>query len=189
MDCRPPGSSVQGILQARILEPVPCPPPGDLPDSDQTHVSYGSWIVGGFFTTEQPGKPCVSTLHACMLSRFSHVRLCATPWTAAHQTPLSTGFSRQEYWSGLPFPSLGYSLWDCKEADTDEHARVRAHSHTHTHTCSASYCYKHCRNICSFNIYKLHELVHQLTIAVKQTSPRPLKLKFTLFFSASDSMI
>ena len=105
MDCRPPGSSVQGILQARILEPVPCPPPGDLPDSDQTHVSYGSWIVGGFFTTEQPGKPCVSTLHACMLSRLSHVQLCVTPWTAAHQAPLSTGFSRQEYWSGLPFPS------------------------------------------------------------------------------------
>ena len=31
----------------------------------------------------------------------------ATPWTAAHQTPLSTGFSRQEYWNGLPFPPLG----------------------------------------------------------------------------------
>ena len=40
-------------------------------------------------------------LHIC----FSRVRLCATPWTAAHQAPLSTGFSRQEYWSGLPFPS------------------------------------------------------------------------------------
>ena len=41
----------------------------------------------------------------CMLSCFSRVRLCATLWTAAHQAPLSTGFSRQEYWSGLPFPS------------------------------------------------------------------------------------
>ena len=39
------------------------------------------------------------------LSRFSHVRLCVTPWTAAHQAPPSTGFSRQEHWSGLPFPS------------------------------------------------------------------------------------
>ena len=38
-------------------------------------------------------------------SRFSHVRLCATPQTAAQQAPLSLGFSRQEYWSGLPFPS------------------------------------------------------------------------------------
>ena len=38
-------------------------------------------------------------------SRFSRVRLCATPWTAAHQASPSMGFSRQEHWSGLPFPS------------------------------------------------------------------------------------
>ena len=37
-----------------------------------------------------------------MLSRFSCVQLFATPWTIAHQAPLSKGFSRQEYWSGLP---------------------------------------------------------------------------------------
>ena len=35
----------------------------------------------------------------------SHVWLFATPWTAAHQAPLSMGFSRQEYWSGVPLPS------------------------------------------------------------------------------------
>ena len=40
-----------------------------------------------------------------MLSRFSHVQLCATLWTAAYQAPLFMGFSRQEYWSGLPLPS------------------------------------------------------------------------------------
>ena len=40
-----------------------------------------------------------------LLSRFSCVRLCATPQTAAHQAPLSLGFSRQEHWSGLPFSS------------------------------------------------------------------------------------
>ena len=40
-----------------------------------------------------------------LLSRFSHVRLCVTPETAAHQAPLYLGFSRQEHWSGLPFPS------------------------------------------------------------------------------------
>ena len=38
-------------------------------------------------------------------SRFRNVRLCATLWTVAHQAPLSLGFSRQEHWSGLPFPS------------------------------------------------------------------------------------
>ena len=42
-----------------------------------------------------------------MCCRFSHVRLFATLWTAAHQAPLSMGFSRQEHWSGLPFPSPG----------------------------------------------------------------------------------
>ena len=41
----------------------------------------------------------------CMLSHFSHVHLFVTPWTVAHQAPLSMGFSKQEYWSGLPFPS------------------------------------------------------------------------------------
>ena len=40
-----------------------------------------------------------------LLSRLSRVRLLATPWTAAYQAPLSMGFSRQEYWSGLPLPS------------------------------------------------------------------------------------
>ena len=40
-----------------------------------------------------------------LLSHFSRVRLCVTPETAAHQAPLSLGFSRQEHWSGLPFPS------------------------------------------------------------------------------------
>ena len=40
-----------------------------------------------------------------LLRRFSCVRLCATPETAAHQASLSLGFSSQEHWSGLPFPS------------------------------------------------------------------------------------
>ena len=38
---------------------------------------------------------------------LSRVQLFATPWTVAHQAPPSMGFSRQEYWSGLPFPSPG----------------------------------------------------------------------------------
>ena len=55
---------------------------------------------------------CVTFLNICLefkllllLSRFSRVWLCATPETAAHQAPPSLGFSRQEHWSGLPFPS------------------------------------------------------------------------------------
>ena len=42
-----------------------------------------------------------------LLTRFNCVRLCVTPWTIAHQTPLSMVFSRQEYWSRLPFPPPG----------------------------------------------------------------------------------
>ena len=38
---------------------------------------------------------------------LSRVQLFATPWTVARQAPLSMGFSKQEYWSGLPFPSPG----------------------------------------------------------------------------------
>ena len=39
---------------------------------------------------------------------LSRVRLLATPWTAAHQAPWSMGYSRQEYWSGVPLPSPNY---------------------------------------------------------------------------------
>jgi len=47
---------------------------------------------------------------ACLLSHFSRVRLSATPWTLACQAPLSMGFSRQEYWRGLPCPHPGVTL-------------------------------------------------------------------------------
>ena len=51
---------------------------------------------------------CVqSPLLSLKVKSLSRVRLLATPWTVAHQAPPSTGFSRQQYWSGLPFPSPG----------------------------------------------------------------------------------
>ena len=52
---------------------------------DLWHIAFTSWLL--------------------LLSHFSRVRLCVTPWMAAHQAPPSLGFSRQEHWSGLPFPS------------------------------------------------------------------------------------
>ena len=61
-----------------------------------------------------PFLPLFTTLYihtVCVSSSLSCVRLCATPWTAAHQAPLSMEFSRQEYWSGLPFPSPGKWKW------------------------------------------------------------------------------
>ena len=53
--------------------------------------------------TIQPAE--FTSLLLLLLSRFSRVQLCATPQTAARQAPPSLGFSRQEHWSGLPFPS------------------------------------------------------------------------------------
>ena len=44
---------------------------------------------------------------------FSPIRLLATPWTAAYQAPPSMGFSRQEYWSGVPLPSLTFLGYHC----------------------------------------------------------------------------
>ena len=49
----------------------------------------------------------VMCICACMLSCFSCISLFATLWTVAHRAPLSMEFPRQEYWSGLPFPSPG----------------------------------------------------------------------------------
>ena len=52
-----------------------------------------------------PAERSLKIWPSLLLSRFSRVRLFATPWTAAQQAPPSLGFSRQEHWSGLPFPS------------------------------------------------------------------------------------
>ena len=52
----------------------------------------------------------LTRFHICVGGGSSVTKSCptlATPWTVAHQAPLSMGFSRQEYWSGLPFPSPG----------------------------------------------------------------------------------
>ena len=68
IDGSPPGSSVPGILQARI-----------------SFSSSWRWKV--------------------KVKSLSPVRLWATLWTAAYRAPLSMGFSRQEYWSGVPLPS------------------------------------------------------------------------------------
>ena len=62
MDCSPPGSSIHEILQARTLERVVVPSSmGSSPPRDQTCVSCVTYIAGGFFTTEPPGKPFLDT--------------------------------------------------------------------------------------------------------------------------------
>ena len=96
---------------------LPHPPPGDLPNPGIKPTS--SMLAGGFLTISATWEALivVMAVHLCeytknhwivlllLLSHFSHVWLCETPETAAHQAPPSLGFSRQEHWSGLPFPS------------------------------------------------------------------------------------
>ena len=115
MDCNPP-LSVHGIFQARILE---------------YSLLQGIFLTQGsnpgllhcrqiLYYLSHQGSPIFSpyTYSYCrllllLLSRFSRVWLLATPRTATHQAPPSMGFSRQEYWSGVPLPSLftaGYRI-------------------------------------------------------------------------------
>ena len=73
------------------------------------HITSRTWPYVSIFY--------IPMLLLLLLSRFSRVRLCATPETAAHQAPQSLGFSRQEHWSGLPFPSPVHESekwkWSC----------------------------------------------------------------------------
>ena len=88
MGCTLPDSSIHGNFQARILEWVGTSfSRGSSRPRDRTQVSR---IATRLFTIWK--------------WKWSRVRLFATPWTVAYQTALSVGFSRQEYWSGLPFP-------------------------------------------------------------------------------------
>ena len=97
IDCILPGSSAYEFLWAGILELIA------LPFSYPRDWTLVSCTAGRFFTawaTRKKGKS------------LSHVRLFVTPWTIAHQAPQSMEFFRQEYWSGLPFPSP----WATREA-------------------------------------------------------------------------
>ena len=72
--------------------------------SDPMDCSLPGSSIHGIFQARVLGWGANGIL-LLLLSRFSRVRLCATPETAAHQAPPSLGFFRQEHWSGLPFPS------------------------------------------------------------------------------------
>ena len=69
----------------------------------RTFTAKGAGLIPGW-GTKIPQATCVCVC-VCALSRFSCVRPFVTQWTLACQAPLSMGFSRQEYWSGLLFPS------------------------------------------------------------------------------------
>ena len=77
MDCSPPGSSVQRIVQARILEWVARPfSRASSQPRDWTHISHGSYVVGRLFTAEPPRKPWCHTAAAAAKSLQSCPTLC-----------------------------------------------------------------------------------------------------------------
>ena len=88
-----------GLSRQEYWSGLPFPSPGDLPNPGIEPRS--SALEADALTSELPGKPKVK------VKSLSCVLLFATPWTVAYQVALSMGFSRQEYWSGLPFPSPG----------------------------------------------------------------------------------
>ena len=74
-----------------------CPALCDLLTVSKTRIDFAKLL---FTETELHSE----LLFSLLFPRFSRVRLFATPWSVARQAPLSMGFSRQGYWSGLPFP-------------------------------------------------------------------------------------
>ena len=109
MDCSLPGSSVHGVLQASILGWLLLPSLGIFP-TPEADSSFPHWQAGPSPLSHQESSGArsvhqFSLLLLLSLKSLSRVRLFATPWTVAYQAPLSMGFSRQYYWSGLPFPS------------------------------------------------------------------------------------
>ena len=120
-DCSLPGSSIHGILQTRILEWVAISySRGSSQSWGRNHVSWISCIGRQIlYHYCHLGSPIlrvfsiVTSLHTYAQS----FQLFVIPWTVAHQAPLSREFSRQEYWSRLPFPTPGESSlprdWTC----------------------------------------------------------------------------
>ena len=97
-----------------LCDPVDCSTSGCpvfhyLPESAQTHVHWISDVIQPSHTLLPSSPPALiyiyDYIYVCVLSHFSFVQLFVTLWTVAHQAPLSMGFSRKEYWSGLPCPS------------------------------------------------------------------------------------
>ena len=106
-----------GFSRQEYWSGLPCHPSGDLPNPGLELGALASpALVGEFFTTSatgeaQPHSGCLmyemhcACLHACMLSRFSHVRLCATPRTVAHQASLSMGILQERLLEWVAIPS------------------------------------------------------------------------------------
>ena len=85
-----------------LCDPIDGSPPGS-PDPGILQARAMEWVAISFSNAWK---------WKVKLKSLSHVRLLATPWTAAYRAPPSMGYSRQEYWSGVPLPQPNSSSWD-----------------------------------------------------------------------------
>ena len=118
MDCSLPGSSIHGIFQARVLEwgaiafsdDNPSPPKYSF-SLDKMFMVHNIWIPSASrkycVQNQEPLSESLRGITGVQAQSLSRVWLSGTPWTVARQPPLSVGFSRQEYRSGLLLPSPG----------------------------------------------------------------------------------
>ena len=111
---------LEGLWKHRFLSPVSRVTDSAGLESSRTVCISNKFI--GAATAAVSGSHSVVDL-LLLLSRFSRVRLCATPETEAHQAPLFLGFSRQEHWSGLPLPSPG--VLNTEEWAGEEHPQLK----------------------------------------------------------------
>ena len=96
------------LLTARwcLVDLAPPCPFHSIPAENDSLLLPETWACAPVTRlTSSQATSCSIHLLLLLLSRFSRVRLFATPETAAYQAPPTLGFSRQEHWSGLPFPS------------------------------------------------------------------------------------
>ena len=109
-----------------LCSPIDSSPPGS-PISGILQARTLEWVS-------------ISFSNACKwkvkVKSLSCVRLLVTPWTATYQAPPSMGFSRQEYWSGVPLPSPSYVY---KYIYIYIYIYIYTHTHTHTYMCISIY--------------------------------------------------
>ena len=110
--CSPAAAAAAKLLQSypTLYDPIDGSPPGS-PISGILQARILEWVVISFSN---------AWMWKVKVKSLGRVRLLATSWTAAYQFPPSMGFSRQEYWSGVPLPSPCCSPWCGKESETTE---------------------------------------------------------------------
>ena len=111
-----PSKEIPGLISFRMDWLDLLAVQGTLKSLLQHHSSKASILrCSAFFTVQLSHPYMLLLLLLLLLSRFSRVQLCVTPEIAAHQASPSLGFSRQEHWSGLPFPEHrridAFELW------------------------------------------------------------------------------